>query len=38
MKRHGNLWPQIVAWKNLFLAARYAQKGKRLRDNIPEFN
>ena len=38
MKRHGNLWPQIVTWDNLLLAARYAQKGKRLRDNVLEFN
>lgn len=38
MKRYGNLWPQIVTWDNLLLAARYAQKGKRLRDNVLEFN
>ena len=38
MKRHGNLWPQIVTWDNLLLAARYAQKGKGLRDNVLEFN
>ncbi len=38
MKRYGNLWDQIVDWSNLFLAARYAQKGKRFRDNVLAFN
>jgi len=38
MKRHGNLWPQILAWDNLILAARKAQKGKRFRENVLEFN
>ncbi len=38
MKRYGNLWPQIIAFENLFLAARKAEKGKRYRDNILAFN
>ncbi len=38
MKRYGNLWHQIVEWENLLLAARYAQKGKRFRDNVLAFN
>ena len=38
MKRYGNLWHQIVDWENLLLAARYAQKGKRFRDNVLAFN
>lgn len=38
MKRHGNLWAQIVAFENLFIAARKAEKGKRYRDNVLEFN
>ncbi|MBP0020201.1 MAG: RNA-directed DNA polymerase [Cyanobacteria bacterium SBLK] len=38
MKRHGNLFPQILEWENLLLASRRAQKGKRFRDNVLEFN
>lgn len=38
MKRYGNLYPQIVEFANLFLAARQAQKGKRFRDNVLDFN
>ena len=38
MKRYGNLWHQIVDWENLLLASRYAQKGKRFRDNVLAFN
>ena len=38
MKRYGNLWHQIVDWSNLLLAARYAQKSKRFRDNVLAFN
>ncbi|MEC4805797.1 MAG: RNA-directed DNA polymerase [Jaaginema sp. PMC 1079.18] len=38
MKRHGNLYPQIISFENLLLAARQAQKGKRFRDNVLEFN
>ena len=38
MKRFGNLWHQITDWENLLLASRYAQKGKRFRDNVLQFN
>ncbi|EKU96835.1 Retron-type reverse transcriptase [Leptolyngbya sp. PCC 7375] len=38
MKRYGNLWPQIIAFENLLTAARKAQKGKRYRPNVLEFN
>ena len=38
MKRHGNLWPQIIEFENLMMAARLAQKGKRFRANVLEFN
>jgi hypothetical protein len=34
MKRYGNLYPQIIEFENLLLAARKAQKGKRFRDNV----
>jgi retron-type reverse transcriptase len=38
MKRSGNLWPEIIAFENLLKAARKAQKGKRFRENVLEFN
>ena len=38
MKRYGNLWPEIISFDNLWLAAKKAQKGKRFRDNVLEFN
>ena len=38
MKRHGNLWPQVIEFENLMRAARQAQKGKRFRANVLEFN
>mgnify|MGYP001068192763 CR=1 FL=1 len=38
MKRYGNLWPQIIEFENILLAARNAQKGKRFRDNVLAFN
>ncbi|MBK1990217.1 RNA-directed DNA polymerase [Sphaerospermopsis aphanizomenoides BCCUSP55] len=38
MKRYDNLWHQIINWEKLMLAARYAQKGKRFRPNVLEFN
>lgn len=38
MKRHKKLWHQITEWENLLLAARKAQKGKRFRDTVLEFN
>ena len=38
MKRHKNLYPYIVEFENLFLAARKAQKGKRFQDYVLKFN
>jgi RNA-directed DNA polymerase len=38
MKRYGNLWPQVIDFENLLLAARLAQQGKRFRGNVLEFN
>ncbi|MGB3640736.1 MAG: RNA-directed DNA polymerase [Rivularia sp. (in: cyanobacteria)] len=38
MKRHGNIYPQIIDFENILLAAKKAQKGKRFRDNVLEFN
>lgn len=38
MKRYGNLYPQIIEFKNIYLAALKAQKGKRFRDNVLQFN
>ena len=38
MKRYGNLWSQIIAFENLLIAAWQAQKGKRFRANVLEFN
>ena len=38
MKRYGNLYPQVIEFENLLLATRQAQKGKRFRDNVLDFN
>ncbi|MGK7940170.1 MAG: reverse transcriptase domain-containing protein [Crocosphaera sp.] len=38
MKRYGNLWQTIITFENLYLAAKKAQKGKRYRDNVLDFN
>lgn len=38
MKRCGNLWPQVIEFENLWLAARKAQRGKRFRHNVLSFN
>ncbi|HAJ59447.1 MAG TPA: RNA-dependent DNA polymerase [Cyanobacteria bacterium UBA8543] len=38
MKRHGNLWSQIIEFSNLLTAARQAQRGKRFRENVLAFN
>lgn len=38
MKRHGHLWSEVINFENLLQAARQAQKGKRFRDNVLEFN
>lgn len=37
MKRHGDLWPQVVARDNLLLAARKARQGKRDRAVVQRF-
>ena len=38
MKRHGNLWPRIVAWENLELAYRKARRGKSRMLNVQRFD
>lgn len=38
MKRYGNLWGRITAFENLLQASRQAQKGKRYRPSVLEFN
>lgn len=38
MKRYGYLWSEIIAFENLLQASKQAQKGKRFRDNVLEFN
>jgi len=38
VKRHGNLWPQIIDFENLLLAARKAQLGKRWKASVLQFN
>ena len=38
MKRYGNLWPAIIEFENLLQAARQAQRGKRYRPNVLDFN
>jgi retron-type reverse transcriptase len=38
MKRYGNLWPQIIAFENLYAATKKAQRGKRFRPNVLKFN
>ena len=38
MKRYNHLWPQIIDFENLLLAARKAQRGKRFRENVLAFN
>lgn len=38
MKRYGQLWPQVVAFENLLQAAKQAQRAKRYRENVLEFN
>ncbi|MEM9212826.1 MAG: RNA-directed DNA polymerase [Cyanobacteria bacterium P01_F01_bin.150] len=38
MKRYGNLWPKVIDFENLLVSARNAQKGKRFRDNVLDFN
>jgi len=38
MKRYGNIYFQIIEFENVLIAAKKAQKGKRFRDNVLEFN
>jgi retron-type reverse transcriptase len=38
MKRYGNLWTQVTSFENLLNATQQAQRGKRHRDNVLEFN
>ncbi|MFN0107752.1 MAG: reverse transcriptase domain-containing protein [Blastocatellia bacterium] len=38
MKRHGNLWPQVIDFNNLLDATKKAQRGKRYRENVLYFN
>jgi retron-type reverse transcriptase len=38
MKRYGHLWGEITDFSNLFLAAKQAQKGKRFKSDILQFN
>ncbi|WP_375511804.1 reverse transcriptase domain-containing protein [uncultured Nostoc sp.] len=38
MKRYSNLYPEIISFENILLASRQAQKGKRFRDNVLDFN
>jgi retron-type reverse transcriptase len=38
MIRYGNLYPQIIDFENLLLAAQKAEKGKRFRENVLAFN
>lgn len=38
MKRHGNLWPQVIDFGNLLAAAQQAQRGKRYQPNVLRFN
>ncbi|MBI3398805.1 MAG: RNA-dependent DNA polymerase [Deltaproteobacteria bacterium] len=37
MRRYGNLFSQITSFANLYLASRKARKGKRLKDNVLNF-
>jgi len=38
MKRYGNLWLNIITFENLYNAHRKAQRGKRYRSKVLEFN
>ncbi|WP_442936107.1 hypothetical protein [Nostoc sp.] len=38
MKRYGNLWNEIIVFGNLLSAGQQAQRGKRFRENVLEFN
>src|SRR5271155_1913177 len=38
MKRHGNLWEQVVSFEALLRAAEQARKGKRFRPAVASFH
>jgi retron-type reverse transcriptase len=38
MKRHRNLWQSVVTFDNILLATKKAQRSKRFRPNVLEFN
>jgi retron-type reverse transcriptase len=38
MKRHGNLWPQLIAFENLLQAAEKARRSKRFRPDVAAFH
>jgi len=38
MKREGNIWPKIINFTSLLLAAKKAQRGKRYRPEVAAFN
>ncbi|GMV67518.1 MAG: hypothetical protein AMXMBFR75_33080 [Candidatus Hinthialibacteria bacterium] len=38
MKTCKNLWPRLISWENLLLAAERAEKGKRRKSNVARFN
>jgi len=38
MKRYADLWPGLINWKNLLLAAKRARRGKRDRPVVQQFD
>jgi len=38
MKRHGDLWPQVIAFESLLAAAEKARRGKRFRPDVAAFH
>jgi hypothetical protein len=38
MKRYNHLWSKIIEFENILTAARQAQRGKRFRENVLDFN
>jgi hypothetical protein len=38
MKREGNLYQEILSWRNLLLASKKARRGKRYRFDVSEFH
>lgn len=38
MKRHNNLWPEVIDFANLIVAAKKAERGKRFKPNVLRFN